>query len=59
MIKDAIKKIIGIVLVYAAFVGWTITVCFADCMEALQLFAAIVGCGIALLGGVAMRGGTE
>lgn len=51
-----LKKIVGSGLIYAGFLGGSLAACAAESMDALTLFAAIAGCGISLLGGVALRG---
>lgn len=54
-----LKKTAGAALIYAGFLGGSLAACAAEAMTSGKLFAAIVGCGIALLGGVALRGAEE
>lgn len=51
-----IKKAAGAALIYAGFLGGAFAACAAEGLTSGKLFAAIVGCGIALLCGVALRG---
>lgn len=51
-----LKKMVGSAMIYAGFLGGAFAACAAESMNTLTLFGVIVGCGSALLGGVAMRG---
>lgn len=54
-----LKKLVGSAMIYAGFLGGAFAACAAEGLTSGKLFAAIAGCGIALLAGVAMRGGAE
>lgn len=51
-----IKKATGAALIYEAFITGGLAACVAESFNPVALFGIIAGCGIALLGGVALHG---